>query len=56
MVLACADPEKGTGGLDTAPPSEKSKTIGVLSNTGPDTLEKHKATEPTFNVGLLSAR
>ena len=49
-VLACADPEEGTGGPDTPPP-EKSKTIGVISNAGPDTLEKNKATKPAFNVG-----
>ena len=24
--------------------------VGVLSNTGPDPLENHKATKPAFNV------
>ena len=32
------------------------KSIGLLSNTGPDFLKNHKATKPTFNVGPSSAR
>ena len=34
---------------------ENHKAIGFLSNTGPDSLETHKATKPAFNVGLSSA-
>ena len=32
------------------------KNIGFLSNTGPDPLKNHKATNPAFNVGPSSAR
>ena len=32
------------------------KNIGFLSNSGPDLLKNHKATEPAFNVGSSSAR
>ena len=45
----------GDRGSDPHPP-EKSQTIGVLSNSGPDPLKNHKATEPAFNVGPSSAR
>ena len=38
----CADPEGGGG--------KNHKTIGFLSNTGPDLLDNHKATKPAFNV------
>ena len=37
--------ELGHGGL------ENHKTIGFLTNTGPDPLENHKATKPAFNAG-----
>ena len=43
----------GTGGLDN--PLENHKNIGFLSNTGLDPLKNHKATEPAFNLGPLSA-
>ena len=45
-----ADPEGGQG------VSENSQNIGFLSNTGPDSLENHKVTKPTFNVGQSSTR
>ena len=56
MVHACADPG-GTGGPDPPPPSglKNHKVIGFLSNTGPDPLKYHKATNPAFNVGPSSA-
>ena len=42
----------GTGGPD--PHSHHThcnhKNIGFFSNTGPDRLKNHKATEPAFNV------
>ena len=46
------------GGLDTPHTHtlKNHKAIGFLSNTGPDPLEMHKATKPTFNVGPPSAR
>ena len=50
-----ADPEGGTGGLDS-PPLKNHKNVGFLSNTGPDPLKNHNATKPAFNVGPLSAR
>ena len=50
--IACADPE-GWGDKGSGPPL---KNIGFLSNTGPDPLKNHKATEPEFNVGPSSAR
>ena len=31
--------------------AENSQNIGILSNTGPDPLQNHKATKPAFNVG-----
>ena len=37
-------------------PMENDKSIGFFSNTGPDPLKNHKATNPTFNVGPLSVR
>ena len=38
-IYACADPDRGTGGLEPyPPPPEKSQKIGFLSNTGPDPL------------------
>ena len=37
-------------------PPGKSQKYSFFSNTGPDPLENHKATEPAFIVGLSSAR
>ena len=31
--------------------SQNHKAKGFLSNTGPDPMKNHKATEPAFNVG-----
>ena len=31
-------------------PLKNHKSIGFLSNTGPDPLKNHKATKPVFNV------
>ena len=44
--------DRGSG----PPPLGKSQKIGFLSNTGPDSLKKHKATMPSFNVGPSLAR
>ena len=38
------------------PPLKNHKTIGFLSNSGPDPLKNHAATKPAFNAGLTSAR
>ena len=46
--------QRGAGGPD--PPPEKSQNIGFLTNSDPDPLKNHKATEPAFNVGPSSAR
>ena len=40
---------RGGQGVQNFP--EKSQNIGFLSNTGPDTLKNHNATEQAFNVG-----
>ena len=40
---------EGTGGLIPSP--KKSQNIGFLSNTGPDPLKNHNATESAFNLG-----
>ena len=50
--ILCADPE-GRQGVRTLP--ENLKTIGFLSNTGPNPLKNHEATKPAFNVGPSSA-
>ena len=52
--IAYADPERG-GGLGTRPLGNH-KAIGFLSNTGPDSLENHKATctKPDFMLGRPS--
>ena len=49
----CADPEGGRG---VRTPLKNHKSIGFLSNSGPDPLENHKITMPAFNVGPLSTR
>ena len=48
----------GTGGPDPPDPPKNNKSIGFLSNTGPDLLKNHKATctKPAFNVGPASVR
>ena len=43
----------GDRGMDPHP--ENDKTIGFLSNTGPDPLKNHKAAKPAFNVAPSSA-
>ena len=52
--------QRGRGqGVQTLPsphPWKITKLQGSLSNTGPDTLENHKATKPAFNVGPSLAR
>ena len=40
--MSCADPEGG---------GENHKNIGFISNTDPDPLKNHKATQSVFNVG-----
>ena len=47
--------QRGAGGLETHPTLENHKTIGFLSNTCRNPLEKHNATKPVFNLGPLSA-
>ena len=42
---------EGQGSGPPPPPLKNHKEIGFLSNTGPDPLEKHKATKPAFVVG-----
>ena len=42
-----------TGGPD--PLENQKKNIGFLCNTGPDPLKNHKATNPAFSFGPLSA-
>ena len=42
---------RGVQGSRTPPPSENHKNIGFLSNTGPDRLKNHKATQSAFIVG-----
>ena len=37
-------------------PLANHKNIGFFSNTGPDPLKNHIATNPAFNVGPSSAR
>ena len=55
VMPSCADSEGGQG-VRTPPPGKLQKNIAFLSNTGPDPLYNHKATNPAFNVGPLSAR
>ena len=42
----------------SGPPThpENHKSIGFLSNTGPDPLTNHKATKPAFNVGPIDLK
>ena len=46
---------RGAGDPDP-PPTVNHKTIGFLSNTGPDPLKNHKVTKAAFIVGQSSAR
>ena len=48
--------QRGGGDRGSGPPLKNHKTLGFLSNTGPDPLKNHKATKPAFNVRPLSAR
>ena len=52
--LAHGGIKRGAWGPD--PPGKSPKNIGFLSNTGPDPLKNHKATEPAFNFGPISTR
>ena len=47
---------KGGGGDRGSGHPDKSQKYRVLSNTDPDPLKNHKATEPAFNVRPSSAR
>ena len=49
------DPEE-TGGWTPTPPLKNHRSIGFLSNIGPDSMKNHIATKPVFNVGQSSAR
>ena len=53
-ILCMHGSRGGTGGPN--PPLKNVKNIGFLSNTGPEPLKIHKATESAFNVGPSSAR
>ena len=53
MFLTCADPDGGQGSVP--PPTEKHRAIGFLSNTGPDPLINHKATNPAI-IGMPAKR
>ena len=47
FVLDChARIQRGGAGGPDPPPLKNHKNIGILSNTGPDPLKKHKATKP----------
>ena len=46
----------GGGGNGSGPPLENHKNLGFHSNSCPDPLKNHEATEPPFNVGPSSAR
>ena len=52
----CYDIHPVQGCSSWADLEKNDKSIGFLSNTGPDPLKNHKATKPTFNVGPSSAR
>ena len=54
MGQPCLNPEGGAEGPD--PPEKNHKNIVFLTNSGPDPLKKHKATEPAFNARPSSAR
>ena len=41
------------GGPEPPTHLKNHKSIGFLSNTGPDPLKNHKATEPAFNVNIM---
>ena len=56
LQKSCADPEGGRGTRGPDPPLENYKNIGLLSKSGPDPLNNHKANKPAFNFGPLSAR
>ena len=45
----CADPE-GWGNMGSGPPLKYHKNKGVHSNTGPDPMKNHKATNPKVSV------
>ena len=46
----------GGGGQGVLTPQNIHKNIGLSSNTGPDSLNIHKANKPAFNVGSSLAR
>ena len=50
----CADPE-GWGNMGSGHPLKYHKNKGVHSNTGPDPMKNHKATNPKVSVGPPSA-
>ena len=56
-IEPCANLEGGQGSGPPPPPLplKNHKNIGVLRNTGLDSLNNHKATKPAFNVGPSSA-
>ena len=43
------------GHRGSRPSLENHKNLGFVSNSGPDPLKNHKATEPAFNVGPSTA-
>ena len=60
QMLMCLRGSRGGGGEgrgpDPPPPLRNHKAIGILSDTGPASLENHKVTKPAFNFGSSSAR
>ena len=44
------------GDMMSGTPLKNHKSVGFLSNTGPDPLKNDKATEPVFNFGPSSTR
>ena len=54
LSITCADPDGvGAGGPDHYP-LKNYRTIGFLSNTGPDPLNIRIASKPALNVGPSS--
>ena len=53
VLSPCANLEGDRG---SRPSLKNRKNLGFVSNSGPNILENHEATEPEFNVGPSSAR
>ena len=53
-TYTCADPKRGPGLSPHPLENRKAMLIGFLSDTCPNSLNNHKATKHSFNVGPLS--